>query len=105
MWNIGWLTLTGCFININCTSLLAMRLFIWKVLSRTIKCEWFVLMCPVWEGTMCNAFPCFLNDLGEIRHMRSLCIGVDDFFLVWRDSPPLGQGFLIHEISRSYTTT
>jgi len=23
----------------------------------------------------------------------------------WRDSPPVGQGFLIHEVSRSHTTT
>jgi len=26
-------------------------------------------------------------------------------FLFWRNSPPVGQGLLIHEISRSHTTT
>jgi len=27
------------------------------------------------------------------------------FFLIWRSSPPVGQGLLIHEVSRSHTTT
>ena len=48
MWNTGCLTLTGAFININYTSLFAMRVLILKVLSQTIKCQWLVLMCPVW---------------------------------------------------------
>ena len=26
-------------------------------------------------------------------------------FVFWRDSPPVGQGLLIHEVSRSHTTT
>jgi len=35
-----------------------------------------MLMCPVWEGAVSNTFPCFLTDLGEIRHKRSLRIAV-----------------------------
>ena len=31
---------------------------------------------PVWEGAMFNTFPCFLTDLGEIWHKRSLRIAV-----------------------------
>jgi len=27
------------------------------------------------------------------------------FFFFWRDSPPVGHGLLIHEVSRSHTTT
>ena len=27
------------------------------------------------------------------------------FVCFWRDSPPVGQGVLIHEVSRSHTTT
>jgi len=27
------------------------------------------------------------------------------FVCSWRNSPPVGQGFLIHEVSRSHTTT
>ena len=27
------------------------------------------------------------------------------FVCFWRDSPPVGQGFLVHEVSRSHTTT
>jgi len=78
MWNTGCATLTGSFINISYTrmSLFAMRSFIWNVLSRTIKCQWLVLMCPVWEGAVCNKFPCFVTDLGEIRRKKSLCIAV-----------------------------
>jgi len=26
-------------------------------------------------------------------------------FFIWRNSPPVGQGLLIHEVSRSHTTT
>ena len=58
-------------------SLFAMRLFIWKVLGPDdqvpMACR---LMCPVWEGAVCNTFLCFLTDLGEIRHKRSLRIAV-----------------------------
>jgi hypothetical protein len=33
--------------------------------------------------------------------MHSVCL----FVCLWRNSPPVGQGFLIHEVSRSHTTT
>ena len=44
MWNIGSVTLTGSFMNINCMFLFAMLVFMWKVLSGTMKCQWLVLM-------------------------------------------------------------
>ena len=32
---------------------------------------------------------------------RTTCM----YVCFWRDSPPVGQGLLIHEVSRSHTTT
>ena len=32
-------------------------------------------------------------------------IHIISFVCFWRDSPPVGQGLLIHEVSRSHTTT
>jgi len=27
------------------------------------------------------------------------------FFFIWRNSPPVGHGLFVHEVSRSHTTT
>ena len=44
-------------------------------------------------------FPCWTSIAD--RSVRSLAT----LLCFWRDSPPVGQGLLIHEVSRSHTTT
>ena len=36
---------------------------------------------------------------------KRVCESHHNYFFFWRNSPPVGQGFLIHEVSRSHTVT
>ena len=40
------------------------------------------------------------SNVGNVKFNSSFFL-----FCFWRDSPPVGQGLLIHEVSRSHTTT
>jgi hypothetical protein len=58
-------------------------------------------------GTSYNSkFFCtpILNVMSHTTHPL-LLLFLFSFFLFWRNSPPVGQGDLIHEVSRSHTTT
>ena len=49
-----------------------------------------------------------ITDMGRFQFVTSYTgVEVDVVFFIWRNSPPppLGQGLLIHEVSRSHTTT
>jgi len=37
--------------------------------------------------------------------LRSTDVPSVSLFCFWRNSPPVGHGLLIHEVSRSHTTT
>jgi len=38
----------------------------------------------------------------SLYHQFTSC---EDVFFIWPNSPPVGEGLLIHEVSRSHTTT
>ena len=76
----------------------------------------------IWRFSLCNFFfslsaiSSFSNlnvlsalSLTYIQYMYPQLTVIDPVTLLyvcfWRDNPPVGQGFLIHEVSRSHTTT
>ena len=46
-----------------------------------------------------------INKANEILHDVLVLHRQYRFFPFWRDSPPVGQGLLTHEVSKSHTTT
>ena len=91
--------------NISLFSLLVLLSFVTVynlfLVPFTLKSLEFCTLYILWRNTVHGA-----QSSAHRVHVTGRLINLDSLFVCfWRKSPPVGQGLLIHKVSRSHTTT